>query len=100
MFGLGGIFVEVLRDVAFRAIPLSRNDARSMIDQIKARKILEGVRGKPAVDKEALVKLLMKISSIVAAHPQISELDLNPVIAYEDGYTVVDARIIVDKDPK
>jgi acetate---CoA ligase (ADP-forming) len=100
MFGLGGIFVEVLKDVAFRAIPLSRNDARSMIDQIKARKILEGVRGKPAVDKEKLVKLLLKISSIVVAHPQISELDLNPVIAYEDGYTVVDARIIVDKDPK
>lgn len=98
MFGLGGIFVEILEDVAFRAIPLSRDDARSMIDQIKARKILEGARGEPAVDKEALVELLLKVSSIVAAHPQIAELDLNPVIAYDDGYAVVDARVIVDKN--
>ena len=97
MFGLGGIFVEILKDVAFRAIPLSRHDAYSMIDQIKARKILEGVRGETAVDKEALVELLMKVSAIVDAHPEIAELDLNPVIAYDDGYAVVDARIIVDQ---
>ena len=97
MFGLGGIFVEVLEDVAFRAIPLSRHDARSMVEQIKARKILKGVRGEAAVDKEALVDLLLKISSIVEAYPQLMELDLNPVIAYEDGYAVVDARIIVSR---
>ena len=97
MFGLGGIFVEILKDVAFRAIPLSRNDARSMINQIKARKILEGARGEAPVDKEALVELLLKISSIVDAHPEISELDLNPVIAYDDSYAVVDARVIVDQ---
>lgn len=95
MFGLGGIFVEILKDVAFRAIPLSRHDARSMIEQIKARKIFEGARGEPAVDKEALVELLMKVSAIVDAHPEIAELDLNPIIAYDDGYAVVDARIIV-----
>ncbi|MDP2169140.1 MAG: acetate--CoA ligase family protein [Rhodocyclaceae bacterium] len=96
MFGLGGIFVEILEDVAFRAIPLSRHDAASMVDQIKGRKILQGVRGEAPVDKPALVDLLLKISSIVAAYPQISELDLNPVLAYASGYAVVDARIITN----
>jgi len=95
MFGLGGIFVEVLEDVAFRAIPLSRQDAFAMIEQIKAKKILEGTRGKAAVDKEALVNLLLKVSSIVDAHAHINELDLNPVIAYPSGYAIVDARVIV-----
>lgn len=95
MFGLGGIFVEVLEDVAFRAIPLSRSDAHAMVNQIKARKILDGVRGEPAVSKDALVELLLKVSSIVDAHAEILELDLNPVIAYHDGYAVVDARVIV-----
>lgn len=98
MFGLGGIFVEILKDVAFRAIPLSRDDARSMVDQIKARKILEGARGEAAVDKEALIDLLLKVSAIVDAHPEIAELDLNPVIAYDDGCAIVDARIIVDQE--
>ena len=97
MFGLGGIFVEILEDVAFRSIPLTREDARSMIEQIKGRKILEGVRGEPPVDKEALVDLLIKVSGIVSAYPQLSELDLNPVIAYQDGYAVVDARIITNR---
>ncbi|WP_341645264.1 acetate--CoA ligase family protein [Thauera sp. SDU_THAU2] len=95
MFGLGGIFVEVLEDVAFRSIPLSRHDARSMVNQIKARRILDGVRGHVPVDTEALADLLLKVSGIVSAYPQIAELDLNPVMAYEDGYAVVDARVIV-----
>ena len=97
MFGLGGIFVEILEDVAFRAIPLSRHDAESMVDQIKGRKILQGVRGIPPADKPALVDLLLKVSSIVAAYPQISELDLNPVLAYAHGYAVADARIISNR---
>jgi acetyltransferase len=97
MFGLGGIFVEVLEDVAFRAIPLTRHDARSMVAQIEARKILEGVRGEVGVDQEALVDLLLRVSSIVAAYPQLGELDLNPVIAYDDGYAIVDARVIVNQ---
>ena len=97
MFGLGGIFVEILEDVAFRAIPLSRRDAESMVEQLKARKILAGVRGEPPVDKAALVELLLKVSSIVTAYPQLSELDLNPVIAYPEGYAVVDARIITNR---
>jgi acetyltransferase len=97
MFGLGGIFVEILEDVAFRAIPLSRHAARSMVGQIRARRILDGARGEPPVDREALVDLLLKVSSIVAAYPQLAELDLNPVIAYADGYAIADARIIVNQ---
>ncbi|MCE8013148.1 CoA-binding protein [Halomonas desiderata] len=97
MFGLGGIFVEILEDVAFRAIPLSRHDARSMVEQIKARRILEGARGEPAVDKEALVELLLTVSRIADAYPELSELDLNPVIVNADGYAVVDARVIVER---
>ncbi|WP_299310518.1 acetate--CoA ligase family protein [uncultured Halomonas sp.] len=98
MFGLGGIFVEILEDVAFRAIPLSRRDAEEMVEQIKAKKILGGVRGEKAVDKAALVDLLLKVSRIVEAYPELSELDLNPVIVNADGYAVVDARVIVERN--
>ncbi|MGM0783499.1 acetate--CoA ligase family protein [Halomonas faecis] len=98
MFGLGGIFVEILEDVAFRSIPLSRHDAESMVEQIKAKKILGGVRGEAPVDRSALVDLLLTVSRIVEAYPQLVELDLNPVIAGADGYAVVDARVIVARD--
>ncbi|WP_206022758.1 acetate--CoA ligase family protein [Billgrantia bachuensis] len=98
MFGLGGIFVEILEDVAFRSIPLSRHDARSMVEQIKARKVLEGARGEPPVDKEALVELLLTVARIADAYPQLAELDLNPVIVNADGYAVVDARVIVERE--
>ncbi len=97
MFGLGGIFVEILEDVAFRSIPLSRRDAEDMVEQIKAKKILGGVRGEKAVDRAALVDLLLKVSRIVEAYPALSELDLNPVIVNADGYAVVDARVIVKR---
>ncbi|MBW6391663.1 acetate--CoA ligase family protein [Billgrantia antri] len=99
MFGLGGIFVEILEDVAFRSIPLSRHDARSMVEQIKARKVLEGARGEPGIDMEALVELLLTVSRIADAYPELSELDLNPVILNADGYAVVDARVIVEREP-
>ncbi|WP_246131607.1 acetate--CoA ligase family protein [Pistricoccus aurantiacus] len=100
MFGLGGIFVELLEDVAFRAIPLSRQDAQGMLDQLKASKVLDGLRGAAAVDKAALVELLLKVSQLVQTCPDIRELDLNPVIAYpqgyyQKGYAIVDARIIL-----
>lgn len=97
MFGLGGVFVEILEDVAFRAAPLSRHDAASMIDQLKAGKVLEGVRGAESVDKDALIELLLGVSGLMEAYPHIAELDLNPVIAYPDGYAVVDARIILER---
>ncbi|MDR5867685.1 acetate--CoA ligase family protein [Halomonas koreensis] len=99
MFGLGGIFVEILEDVAFRAIPLSRHDARAMVDQVRARRILEGARGAPGVDQAALVELLLSVSRLVEAYPGLEALDLNPVIARDDGYSVVDARVIVERDP-
>ena len=95
MFGLGGVLVEVLKDVAFRIVPLEPRDARQMVREIKGFPVLEGFRGQEPADVEALEKLLLKVSSFVEAHPEIEELDLNPVFAYEDGALAVDARIVV-----
>jgi len=95
MFGLGGIFVEVLKDVAFRIVPLEPRDARQMIREIKGFPVLEGVRGQPPADLAALESLILKLSQFVEAHPEIEELDLNPVFAYADGAIAVDARIVV-----
>ncbi len=98
MLGLGGIFVEVLKDVTFRKLPLSRYDAESMLNSIKAKKILDGVRGNQGIDRPAIIELLLKVSSIISAYPEISELDLNPIIAYSDSYAVVDARVILQNN--
>jgi acetate---CoA ligase (ADP-forming) subunit beta len=95
MFGLGGILVEVLKDVAFRIIPLEPKDAREMVREIKGFPVLEGVRGQPAADVAALENLILKLSDFVEAHPEIEELDLNPVFAYPDGALAVDARIVI-----
>lgn len=94
-FGLGGIYVEILKDVVFRLIPIEPEDATEMLSEIKAAKILNGVRGQPPVDKKALVDLLIKTSNFIANNPEIEELDLNPVFANEKGVSVVDARIIL-----
>jgi acyl-CoA synthetase (NDP forming) len=95
MFGLGGIFVEVLKDVAFRIVPLEAKDAREMVREIKGFPVLEGVRGQEPADVGALEGLILKVSEFVEAHPEIEELDLNPVFAYKDGVMAVDARIVV-----
>ena len=95
MFGLGGIFVEVLKDVAFRIVPLEARDARQMVREIKGFAVLEGVRGQPPADLAALEGLILKLSEFVEAHPEIEELDLNPVFAYADGVIAVDARIVI-----
>lgn len=95
MFGLGGIFVEVLKDVAFRIVPLEPKDAEQMIREIKSFPVLEGVRGQEPADLEALEGLILKLSQFIEAHPEIEELDLNPVFAYPDGCIAVDARIVV-----
>jgi len=95
MFGLGGIFVEVLKDVSFRIVPIQKIDASEMIKEIKAYKILEGVRGMPPVDQEMLVKILMATSKMLEECSEIKELDMNPIIVYEKGARVVDARIIL-----
>lgn len=95
MFGLGGIFVEVLKDVAFRIVPLEPRDARQMVREIKGFPVLQGVRGQDPADIAALEKLILQLSEFVEAHPEIEELDLNPVFAYKDGCLAVDARIVV-----
>lgn len=96
MFGLGGIFVEMLEDVVFRIAPISRSDAYDMIHEIKAYKILTGVRRNPPVDVDALVNILQKVSDLVVHYPDINQLDLNPVIVYPHGAKIVDARIILE----
>ena len=95
MFGLGGIMVEVLGDVAFRLAPLGEGDARDMIDEIQGRQVLDGVRGQPPVDVAAIAAMLDQVSQFAAAHPEVAELDLNPVIATPGGAIAVDARIVL-----
>ncbi|MBC2711523.1 MAG: acetate--CoA ligase family protein [Desulfosarcina sp.] len=95
MFGLGGIFVEVLKDVVFNLTPVTDAEAREMVDGIKASALLSGVRGEKPVDKTALVDLIQRLSKLVTDFPQIKELDLNPVMAFENGTVAVDARIAI-----
>jgi acyl-CoA synthetase (NDP forming) len=95
MFGLGGVMVEVLKDVAFRIVPITDRDANQMIHDIKGFPVLAGFRGQAPADIGALKALLMQLSGFVAAHPEIEELDLNPVFAYDDGAIAVDARIVL-----
>jgi len=95
MFGLGGVFVEILKDVSFRIVPLSDNDASEMITDIKSYKVLEGYRGNAAADTSAIQKALVATSTLLETNPDIAELDLNPVFAYSDGILAVDARIIL-----
>lgn len=97
MFGLGGIFVEVLKDVSFRIIPLNRRDAREMIEEIKGFPALRGFRGKEPADIPALMEIILKISKVMEANPEIKELELNPVMAYKKGALAVDARIILEE---
>jgi acyl-CoA synthetase (NDP forming) len=95
MFGLGGVFVEVLKDVAFRIVPLEPRDARQMIRDIRGFPVLEGFRGQEPADLAALENMLMSLSAFVEGHPDIQELDLNPIFAYKDGALAVDARIVL-----
>ncbi len=96
MFGLGGIFVEVLKDVTFRIAPITELDAREMITEVKAYPILRGYRGQPPADIDAIVQILLNTSRLVMDHPEIKELDLNPIMVYEKGAKTVDARIILE----
>ncbi len=97
MFGLGGILVELLKDVSFRIVPLEKEDARDMICEIKGYPLLQGYRGSDPVDIASLEDILVKLSGFVDAHPEIKELDLNPVFAYKDGAVAVDARVILEE---
>ncbi len=93
MFGLGGIWIEVLKDVTFRLVPIEDRDARQMIEEVKGEKLLRGIRGYPAVNKEALAKFLVRVSD-VAHSRRIQEMDLNPVFAMGERLVIADARMV------
>ena len=98
-FGMGGILVEVLKDITFRLAPASEQDAFSMLDSIAAAEILRGVRGAPPVDRAALATMIERVSTLVADFPEIAELDLNPVFASERGATAADVRVVLNFNP-
>src|SRR5689334_997711 len=97
-FGLGGVLVEVLKDITFRLAPATRDDALSMLDGIQAHEMLKGVRGSQAVSRDALAGLIVRVSELVSDFPEISEMDLNPVFATAEGAIAADVRIVVDFD--
>jgi len=97
MFGLGGIWVEAIKDVAFRVVPVSAWDADEMVREIKGFAVLQGYRGQEAVDISFLAKLITRISEFIEKNPQVKELDINPLIAYGDGAVAVDARIVIKR---
>jgi acyl-CoA synthetase (NDP forming) len=98
MFGLGGIYTEALKDVAFRLAPLRQLSARHMLEEIRGYRILEGFRGQGPADFDALQECLERLSQLVLEFPVVEELDINPLIAYEDSAVVVDARIILETE--
>src|SRR5258708_4148614 len=98
-FGLGGILVEVLKDITFRLAPATNEDALSMLDGIAAAEILRGVRGAKPVHRAALAGMIEKVSALIADFPEISEMDLNPVFATDQGATAADVRIVLDFKP-
>jgi len=96
MFGLGGIFVEVLKDVTFKIAPITEEEAREMITEVKAYPLLKGYRNLPSADIDVIVQILLNTSRLVMEHQRIKELDLNPIMVYEKGAKTVDARIILE----
>lgn len=98
MFGIGGIFTEVYDDSAFRVAPIDKIDAWNLIHSLRGSKILEGARGRPSVDIDAIASLLVSVSKLIMEHDAITELDLNPVISYPDGACVVDSRFIIKQN--
>lgn len=99
-FGLGGVLVEVMRDVTFRLAPVAADDAADMLDSVRGAEILNGVRGQPGVDRDALAGIIEAVGKMVSDHPEISEVDLNPVLASAHGAIAVDARILLDFEPQ
>jgi acyl-CoA synthetase (NDP forming) len=98
MFGLGGILVEVLKDVSFRVVPLTARDAGQMIHEIKGFPVLEGYRGQDPASLVEIEKAIVNLSDFIEKHPEIRELDLNPIFAYKDGLAAVDARIVLESE--
>jgi acyl-CoA synthetase (NDP forming) len=97
MFGLGGVYVEVLRDVQLRLAPLQDRDAHRMVRDVRMFPLLEGVRGEPRRDLEALEEVLLRVSQLAQRHPRIAEMDVNPLFALERGVVAVDARVRVEE---
>ena len=97
MFGLGGILVEVLRDVSFRLVPVMPEDAAEMVREIKGFALLEGYRGQTPVDIKRLEEIIVRVSAFIEKNPNLEELDLNPLIAAGDNIVAVDARIVTNR---
>lgn len=97
LFGLGGVFVEVLGDVSLRVAPITRLEALEMMSEIKGAKILDGYRGEGPVDKEALAEILIALGRMAHENPEIESVDLNPVTAYESGAVVIDAKVLLTR---
>jgi hypothetical protein len=95
MFGMGGIYVEVFKDVAFRLAPLDKDEALRQVRETKVYKLLQGVRGEKPCDIDALCEVIVNTGRLIAEYPEIAELDFNPVFCYPDGCTVVDARLVL-----
>ncbi len=93
--GMGGVFVEVYKDVSFRLIPMGERDALDMIDEIKAQPLLDGARGRPVLDRGELATVLRRVTDFVDALPEIKELDLNPLVITPNGLVAIDARVII-----
>ncbi len=100
MFGLGGIMVEVMKDVSFRIVPLSGEDAAEMTSEIRGAQVLTGLRGRKPADVAAVRELLVRVSDLVSRHPGIEEMDLNPVIVHEKGLVVADSRVVLAKEAR
>jgi acyl-CoA synthetase (NDP forming) len=96
MFGLGGILVEILKDVSFRIVPLTLRDAREMIREIKGYPVLEGYREQEPANIPLLEEMLLKVSDFAEKNPEVKELDLNPIFAYRDSAVAVDARVVLE----
>jgi acyl-CoA synthetase (NDP forming) len=97
LFGLGGIFVEVLKDVAFRVAPLNELDSKDMIREIHSYPVLKGLRGQPPADETAIRKILQETSRMMMENPSIEQIDLNPIMVYGKGASIVDSRIILSR---
>ena len=95
MVGLGGIFVEVLRDVVFRVAPIARQDAAEMIAGLRGARLLDAVRGAPPADRRAIEDVLLRLSRLAGDFPEISELDVNPLLAFPDRAVAVDGRVLL-----
>ena len=93
MFGLGGIFVEIMKDVVFNLTPITDSEAKEMLSSIKGAPMLDGARGQKGVNKKQLVEILQRLSQLLGDLPMISEMDLNPIMAFHDNVFAVDARI-------